>query len=140
MATFVFDRTLADVQAMNAKGTYNKEDLNRVIAACDEIAAELTAAGFPVSLTWSRSSWTVANIPTTDEMQNYLDNIATIKAALPNNAPAVPASMAYLDYQGANDIEKILYEIQILVHNIVATYPRAGVWNSGGVIYEVTST
>ena len=47
--------------------------------------------------------------------------------------------MAYLDYNGANDIEKMLFEIQTLVHNIGATYPRAGVWNSGAVIYEVTT-
>lgn len=139
MATFVYDRTFADVQAMNAKGTYNKEDLNRVISACDEIAAELTAAGFPVSLTWLRSTWTVANIPTVEEMQNYLDNIALIKAAIPNAATSIPASMSYLDYIGANNIEKMLFEIQSLIENMGAIYPRAGVWNSGAVIYEVTT-
>lgn len=139
MATFVFDRTSEDVAARNAKGTYNATDLNRVQNACDEIAAALTAAGFPVALSWTRSSWAVSYIPTETEMSEYLDNIGLIKAALPNNAPSPPASMAYLTYEGANDIERMLFEVETLLNNMLSTFPRSGVWSCGGVIYEVTS-
>lgn len=139
MATFVYDRTLADVRARNTKGTYNASDLNRVQSACNEIAAELTAAGIPVTLTWTRSSWAVSYIPTEAEMTEYLENIGIIKAALPNNAPAPPATMAYLTYEGANDIERMLYEVETLLNNMLAIFPRAGVWTSGGVINEVTN-
>lgn len=135
MATFVYDRTLADVQAMNAKGTYNASDLNRVQDACDEIATLLTAAGIPTSLTWDRATWDASLIPTASEMQTYLDNLTIIRNSLPNTAPAVPASMAYLTYEKANDIEKMLFELYNLVQNIMAVYIPSGVYNSGGVFY-----
>lgn len=140
MATFVYDRTLDDVRARNAKGTYNFADLNRVQNACTEIAAELTAAGIPVSISWTRPSWAISYIPTEAEMAEYLENIGKIKAALPNTAPAPPASMAYLTYEGANNIERMLYEVETLLNNRLSIFPRAGVWPCGGVIYEVTST
>lgn len=139
MATFVYDRTLEDVKARNEKGTYNATDLNRVQSACDEIAAALTAAGIPVSISWTRSSWATSYIPTEAEMTEYLENIGKIKAALPNTAPAPPASMAYLNYEGANKIERMLYEVETLLNNMLSIYPRAGVWPCGGVIYEVTT-
>lgn len=135
MATYVFDRTLEDVKARNEKGTYNATDLNRVQSACDEIAAALTAAGIPVTLSWTRSTWALSYIPTEAEMTEYLENIGKIKAALPNNSPAPPASMAYLTYEGANNIERMLYEVETLLNNMLSVFPRAGVWTSGGVIY-----
>lgn len=138
MATFVFDRTLADVQALNEKGTYNAADLNRVKSACVEIAAALNAAGIPVTLTtWPRATWTLANIPTDTDLDVFLENVGKLKAAIPNTSPAVPASYAYLTYEKANDIEKILYEVEKALNNMLSIFPRAGVWTSGGVIYEV---
>ena len=137
---FVTDRTQADVDARNAKGTYNTTDLNRVISNCNTLVQLLNDAGYPVSISWSRTTWTRTQIPTTDQMQEFLDNVNAIKAALPNNAPNAPASMAYLTYQGATDIEKILQEIDRLLTGLMTIYPRAGAAISGAVIYEVTST
>lgn len=140
MAIFVFDRTLADVQALNEKGTYNAADLNRVKSACIEIAAALNAAGIPVTLTtWTRATWTLANIPTETDLEVFLENVGKLKAAIPNASPAVPASYAYLTYEKANDIEKILYEVEKALNNMLSIFPRAGVWTSGGVIYEVNT-
>lgn len=136
--TFVTDRTLADVEARNAKGTYNYTDLNRVISNCNQIASDLTAAGFPVTLTWSRTTWTRTQIPDETYMTEYLDNINLLKSAIPNNTPPAPASMAYLTYEGANDIERILEELDTLRQNVEAIYPRSGTMFSGAVIYEVT--
>lgn len=140
MATFVFDRTLADVQAMNAKGTYNASDLNRVINAIDEIAAELTGIGIPTTISWLKSSYADTDIPTEAQMNEYLANVAIIKAALPNTSPNVPGSMAYLTYDKANDIEKILYEIETLINNMGSIFPKSGLYNSGAVIYPVDTT
>lgn len=136
---FVTDRTQADVDARNAKGTYNTTDLNRVISNCNTIAQALNDAGYPVSISWSRTTWARTQIPTTDQMQEFLDNVNAIKAVLPNNAPNAPASMAYLTYQGANDIEKILQDIDALLENLLSIFPRCGAAISGAVIYEVTT-
>lgn len=139
MATFVFDRTLADVQAMNSKGTYNAADLTRVTMAINEIAADLNTEGYPVTITWLKQNWLASDIPTVAQMDNYLENVGKIKAALPNAAPAPPASMAFLTYEGANNIERILYEVETLLNNTLSIYPRSGVWTSGGIIFEVTT-
>lgn len=135
---FVTDRTQADVEARNSKGTYNAADLNRVISNCNTIAAALNAAGYPITISWSRTTWTRTQIPTETYMQEYLDNVNAIKAALPNNAPDAPETMAYLDYNGANDIEKLLEEIDRLLTGLLSIFPRAGTTISGAVIYGVT--
>lgn len=44
----VTDRTQEDVQARNAKGTYNAEDLNRVLRACSWLAGRLEGYGYAV--------------------------------------------------------------------------------------------
>lgn len=44
----VTDRSAADVQARNRKGTYNEEDLNRVLRACSWLAGRLEGYGYAV--------------------------------------------------------------------------------------------
>ena len=136
---FVTDRTQADVEARNSKGTYNYTDLNRVIANSNTIAQALNDAGIPITLTWSRSNWTRTQIPDDAYMAEFIANVNLIKAALPNNAPDAPASMSYLTFEGANNIEKILQEINTLLNNMLSTFPRSGSAIRGAVIYEVTT-
>lgn len=45
-STLVTDRTQADVEARNDKGTYQAADLNRVTAAMEELAARLSVLGY----------------------------------------------------------------------------------------------
>ena len=137
---FVTDRTAADVAALNDKGTYNTADINRVISNCNAIAQALNDAGIPITLTWTRTTWYRTQFPTAELMAEYIANVNAIKAALPNNAPNAPASMAFLDYTGANNIEKILEEIYTLLNNMLSIFPRSGAAISGAVIYEVTNT
>lgn len=58
----VTDRSPADVRAGNGKGTYNAEDLNRVLRACSWLAGKLGGYGysvageyFPACLAWARA-------------------------------------------------------------------------------------
>lgn len=44
----VTDRSQADVTAQNEKGTYNAEDLNRVLRACSWLAGKLEEHGYAV--------------------------------------------------------------------------------------------
>jgi len=47
-SVLVTDRTQADVNARNGKGTYNAEDLNRVLRACAWLAGRLERYGYSV--------------------------------------------------------------------------------------------
>lgn len=68
-------------------------------------------------------TWYESDIPTTDLMDRYLDNINAIREALaeiPGN-PDTPATMSGLTYQKANDIEKILAGVETMLMNIEKT-------------------
>lgn len=128
----VTDRTEADVDAVLAwlerpfaswtaterqrfleaceRGAYNYTDLNRVGTATAYLADWLTQAGYAVDVD-GKTNWVLGNIPTPAQMARYLADIASIRAALPSEAPAVPPNMDYLWFWEANDIEAVLVAV-----------------------------
>lgn len=93
------------------KGAYNYSDLNRVERAVEEIA-EL--AGLTLV---TKTNWTMWDIPTTDDMVRYLNNIQAIRGLVSgvSAVPEVPTTMNNLTYTTANDIEKILVAAYAIV-------------------------
>lgn len=86
------------------KGAYNYSDLNRVERAVEEIA-ELAG----LSLV-TKTNWTMWDIPTTDDMLRYLNNIRALRGLIADVSavPEVPTTMNNLTYTTANNIEKII--------------------------------
>lgn len=109
------------------KGSYNLEDLNRVGLAIAYLADEILALGYDFTVT-TKTNWTTSTIPTVTLMDQYLDRVSAIRAALPvfSDTPEVPESAAYLTYQKANDIEKILQAVNIVIENIKAAWFYSG--------------
>lgn len=149
----IYDRTQADVSrvsylagldwanmseaekaewASDLKGAYNASDLNRVGTAVDYVAKRLRSAGYSVPVE-PKTDWRVLDIPTAEQMQTYLDNVRTLRAAfaVPPSMPAVPEDMDGLDYIEANNIERILYDLNALITNIMATWVQSGMVQSG---------
>ena len=126
--TLITDRTPSDVEAGADKGYYNAADLNRVEAAMEYVAARLRAAGCGVSVT-AKTDWTMSDIPTPADMDRYLSNLATLRGALTAlpATPSVPDDMSGLTWQEANDIERILADVDALVTSMSAVYLRSGV-------------
>lgn len=115
-----------------AGGYYNATDLNRVGAAIAYIAARLTAAGYSVPVS-PKTDWMMSDKPTVPQMTAYLADIAAIRAALATR-PTTPPTPPYMDdltVEEANDIERILAEVDGLVSNMVAGYRHAGTFYSG---------
>lgn len=120
------------------RGAYNYTDLNRVEEAVDYIAVELVQADTDIrayatslGVAWDstfevpydpsdyssltvKTDWTDEDIPDVTDMMRYLGNLTLIQAALPV-AALVPDSMNKLDYNGANDIEKMLAEMHAAI-------------------------
>lgn len=113
------------------KGAYNAEDLNRVEAACKFIADyfnslqtvldgyrdELGVAADPL---WVvpfahptdidvKTDWDMPDIPTAEDMERYLSNVDKVTDVMPIEKQ-LPASMEYLIWRGANEIERALAE------------------------------
>ena len=59
-SVLVTDRTQADVNAKNDKGTYNYTDLNRVLRACAWLAGRLEQSGYGVPFDYYKACLTFA--------------------------------------------------------------------------------
>lgn len=113
--------------ASDLKGAYNASDLNRVGAAVAYVAGRLTGYGYAVSVS-PRQDWQVADIPTQESMTAYLADVAALRAALTVAAgtPAVPEDMERLTWQEANDIERILLDVDELLTRMAAAWFYSG--------------
>ena len=130
----VTDRTQADVNAGNAKGTYNAEDLNRVGAAMNYVADRLKAAGYDPHIS-PKTDWKETDYPTPQTMERYLGDLAELRRqfSVMQITPTVPMDMVNLTYQEANDIERILEDVDSLITNIMAGWFYSGELYAGEV-------
>lgn len=115
-------------------GYYNATDFNRVGQAIAHIAARLTAAGYSVNVS-PKTDWAVGDIPSATQMAAYLADVAAIRAAIAvrHTTPPTPPDMDDLTVEEANDIERILGDVDGLVSNMVAAYFYSGEIYSGEV-------
>ena len=105
----VTDRTQADVDALNDRGTYNASDLNRVNTAMAYLNGWLSDAGYVTGYVGQGIAWAIDDIPLQAQMADYLSNVGAIGGTFSlANAPALPASMELLTHEGANHIERVL--------------------------------
>lgn len=128
----ITDRTAADVANGTSKGYYNATDLNRVEKATKTVAAELTALGYPVTIT-VKTNWAITNIPLASDMARYLGNVrkcVTQFHAVPG--VTLPSSMDGLNYMGANNIEKVLVGLDEMAAALPQYYRRCGAAWCGG--------
>lgn len=155
MLSLITDRTQADVDAVRAlaakgwakmtdtemaawtaglKGAYNAEDLNRVGAAVAYVAGRLADAGYHAPVA-PKQDWQMQDIPTPAQMQRYLADISTIRAALAvmPSTPDAPASMDKLTYTDANNIEQILLDVDALITKLISAHYYSGELIAGEV-------
>lgn len=130
LLTLITDRTAEDVANKTAKGFYNASDLNRVGAAVQYVAERFAAQGYAVTV-HPKTDWTEKDIPTAAELETYRQNIAALRGliAVMKSTPETPETMRFLDYIKANDIERILLDLDTLLTN------AARAWYQSGEIY-----
>lgn len=118
-STLITDRTLEDVAARNEKGSYNATDLNRVGAAVKYIAERFSGYGYAVSVS-PKADWSESDTPTASQMETYRGNIASLRAVIAVMAatPETPETMRALNYVKANNIERILQDLDTLITNM----------------------
>lgn len=145
-STLIFDRTADDVahwerlrnkgyaamtkaersewDAANMKGAYNVSDLNRVGNALNDLHSRLHEAGYirPMLVFTAKTDWTAADVPTGADLAAYLRYVAIIRGAMAQfpTTPTTPGNTGSLDYNEANNIEKILLDVDALIQNMLA--------------------
>lgn len=123
---FITDRTESDALLENEKGIYSYSDLNRVEAAVQN----LKDAGFCENLQ-TKTDWglpgnfSIDNWPVESQMKRYLGNVKEIKKTFAVSFE-LPDSMDCLDWNGANNIEKILQTALGRVAGIKQSYRYSG--------------
>lgn len=123
------------------KGAYNFTDLNRVESAVKLLAAALTSAGYPVEVTpvlkGSKAEdreWQEGDIVRWAQWTTYLDNVQRLRDAYYTltETGQLPKPEDKLGYVGANNIEKVLADIDLLLDGMKSIYRRAGTFTAGG--------
>lgn len=153
----ITDRTQADVDYSNAlleklingtistgeliewnnatlKGSYNYTDLNRVGSAMIFVADKLNEYGFNVTIS-PKNVWTEDDDITPENMAHYLQQLSILRETIPVGAdtPEVPDDMVQLTYTEANNIEKILEDLDHLINSIALSWFYSGDLYSGEV-------
>ena len=131
--TLITDRTKADVDAGNEKGSYQASDLNRVGAAMNYVAERLLSAGYDPHI-HPKTDWTDAEWPTAQDMTNYLSDLAELRKQVSVffSTPVVPSDMEKPTVQEANDIERILLDIDTQLSIMATTFIPCGDALCGG--------
>lgn len=155
MADLIFDRTPADVAEAwriigklqrkeslteseraayfaGLKGRYSYTDLNRVESKAAEVAALLTAKGYPTTIA-VKTDWAPGDKMRLADVARYLGNIAEIRRILPEAmAPAAVTMARWLNYAAANDIERTLWTVEAAIDSISQYLRRSGTFAAGG--------
>ncbi len=115
------------------KGAYNYEDLNRVGEAVQYLADQLGGYGYLVEVK-PKTNWAENTIPLAGQVETYLNDLNALKAKFYGTTD-LPDTMDNIDLEDANNIEKLLIEIEIYINWMVAGFRKSGTFKSGqGVI------
>jgi hypothetical protein len=109
------------------KGAYNATDLTRVESAVRFMVDLLAEYGYTVPAE-TRFPWSPEDVPTDTEMERYLGNVCSLRDNYAHwiKAIALPESMAYLTFEGANNIERLLLEIFYYIQQMTAAWLLCG--------------
>ena len=131
----IYDRTTRDLYDKTDKAFYNATDLNRVETATEYIAKLLKLYSYYRSQLIFKKDWLLLDFPTKEEMNRYLKNIRLLIDSfyLYKNTPKLPESMENLNINMANNIEKILADLNQLIENMISQFYYCGERFSGEV-------
>ena len=113
------------------KGCYNAADMNRVSTAVQTLAAELNAAGYTVEIL--PQAFAETDTIRLSQWKQYLANVQALRDAYYTLAETgqLPGAEDRLEYIGANNIEKILADIDLLIGWMKSSYRRCGTFRAG---------
>ena len=107
---------VAEWNGASLKGSYNATDLNRVGAAMQYVADRFVSFGYSVAIS-PKVDWMEEDAPAFADTELYISDLSVLRGLLSvmESTPVVPADMEHLTYTEANNIEKILEDIDILL-------------------------
>ena len=116
------------------KGCYGAKDMNRVEGAVKLLSDKFNALGYLLSPA-VKMNWTNQDVPTWADLERYFGNVRDLRSTVPvfPSTPPAPRMGDRLDYTMANEIEKILLDINQIHTNITGSWYYAGEIYNGEV-------
>lgn len=143
LLNLITDRTISDVEKVKTlrnkgyeslseselrewlsglKGSYNASDLNRVAAAVDYVSNRLTDNGYTPPQEKLKTDWNDMDVFKTSDMEYYLSVIHKLRNAITvfPTTPLAPSVNNAFTYKEANDIEKILFDVNSIIDLVIS--------------------
>ena len=110
------------------KGRYSYTDMNRVENAVATLSGTLKRLGYIHPNLTIKTDWTRSDRPTREDMDRYFGNVDMLRKSIPvfPSTPTTPTTGKRLDYARANDLEKILEDIDNVSSMIPKSWLHAG--------------
>lgn len=112
------------------RGTMTINTLNRIETKQQELKNLFNAMGYwdtPIT----NKSWSVYDLFSADDFQRILENVNTLRRAffVYKDTPNTP-DVSY-HYEDINALEKILYDLDVMINNVKSNYRECGTFESG---------
>lgn len=110
--------------------TYDCSDMNRVAEAMEYVAERLRSYGYSIEVSPQRFT-RGKDFPTPTVFAHYLEQLRKLRGVLAlfittPPVPGVSAERPYMTVQEANDIERILVDIDRMLSNVAAAWFYSG--------------
>ncbi len=129
MEDLIYDRKEADIVNDTAKGQYNYEDFNRIESWCKYLSDSFNVNGYTLSII-TKTNWSVDSYVTYEDMERIRKNVETLKEAF-FCYTQIPENLKRMTWQKANEIERILYELDYFIKCMENNFVYAGVCGAG---------
>lgn len=118
---------------LGLKGAYSYIDFNRVENAVQYISELLKTYNYPNTVN-VKTDWTAEDIQNFAQIQRYIDNIAELKNKYYSNVEGeLPTTSTWLTIEGANYIERLLTNIEELLHKMEFVFRHSNTFNLNGM-------
>ena len=129
MENLIYDRTISDITNKTAKGYYNYNDINRIEEWSGYLRDILKDEGYSVTFT-IKTNWAYGNMPNNNEMERIRQNIKKLMDGFHSITPILEQA-DLVDYNRANNYEKILSELKGMYDGLTGYYVHSGVAKAG---------
>lgn len=140
----IYDRTYEDIESArqyvknnvpfpndNLRFSWDYRALNRTEQAMEYVDSIFKELGYYKNMKF-KTDWLNDEI-TRAEAQRYLDNLTNLRnfILMPSTSPDVPTTMNGMTIQRANDIEKLIFDLNFVIESLQKYLIRSGVGSCG---------
>lgn len=111
------------------KACYDYQSYNRLEQAVLSLEDKLKAQGYQISLV-TKIDWNELDMPTEANLNRILSNVNQLKDVV-SIIKDLPTSMNNITYEGANEIEKTLMDIEMYIEWMLFSFRKCGTFKSG---------